>query len=198
MTAFRQFFTVLLAALSVHAGAAGETVKPMDPATVAKLTALAKLVSAWADDPADEGIAKIAAENKKLSKAISDENLATVEQFGMSRDGKDLRWVLACLLVDCKKFDAAAHLFVEELVGVNGDLKYIFWKKWELYFGERDPKEYDELNRLIGVSLVHQFETGSAEYKSIVATLLGKGVAEAKMTTEDFKKAIHFEKMNPK
>ena len=143
------------------------------------------------DVHADTEVAKASAEIDSLSKRIPDEKLARVESFAVSEDGKVVRWPLGKLLVERGRFDSAAHVFVVALQNQT-ERSYGMWKWWETCFGER--KDYQDLSRKIGVSFMHQFESGDANVRLVVAELFGKGEVEAKLSADEFKKAIDFDK----
>jgi hypothetical protein len=163
--------------------------------TQALLTEFAKSVAKLDHIPADKAVEKAKDEIAILSKKISDEQLAGVESFALAKGNEQSAWTLGLMLAERKKFDAAAHVFVEQLIPRKGNRKYSFWKFWEYYFGERPENEYREVNRQIFFALVRQFETGKAEYKEVVSELFDQGEAGAKMSAEEFKKAIGFEKI---
>ena len=180
------------------ASAAAEPPPAPDATTVAQLKEFSiSLNAALKDVHGDDQVTIATAELNKLSKKISDEHLSSVEQFALSKDGESIRWLLAIFMVERGKFDSAANLFLFELAKKQqGDRRYAMWKSWEYYFGER--KDYLELSRRIGISLVHQFEIGNADYRLVIAELFGKGAAEAKLSLDEFKKAIDFDKKTAK
>lgn len=148
------------------------------------------------DAHGDEQLTRAIPAIKDLSAKISDDHLSAVEQFALTKDGKTVRWVLARLLVERDKFDFVAHVLVADLAENKDERSYRMWKWWEYNFGER--KDFMELSRKIGIALIEQFENGNADYKLVVAELFGKGEAEAKLTTNQFKTAIDFDKKTAK
>ena len=195
-TYFMLSLIVLLFAVVPEALSAKEDAQTPDPKTLALLTEFsAALQAKMKDVHGDDQIEAGAAEIENFSKRIADEQLPSVEQFALSKDGAATRWAFVRLLVERARFDLASHVIVEDLVP-KPNRPYVLWKWWEYNFGR--VKAHEEYTRLLSLALLHQFETGSAEYKMVVAELLGKGEAEAKMSNEDFKKAVNFETWSKK
>ena len=172
---------------------AAEPPKAPDAATVKLLQEFeASFEAKMKDVKVDDQFKTISAELKNLSQNLSDSQLPDVEHYALTKDGEGMRWWLAFFFVERGKLDSAAHLFVDALVRKKENRSYVMWKYWESCLGER--KDFKELSRNFGSALVRQFEVGNAEYKQVVAELFGKGETEAKMSVEDFKKAIDFDK----
>ncbi len=140
------------------------------------------------DDVNDE---KLAADADKLNRAIDDRHLPVVEQFALSDEAKPATWAFVQILVDRGQMDAAAHVIVHDLLSEPENREYRMWKWWDYHFSER--ADYKEMNLRIGESLLRQFETGTPEERLVVAELFGKGPEEAKLTVDEFRKAIEFD-----
>jgi hypothetical protein len=128
----------------------------------------------------------------ELNQRIRDEDLAQVEKFAAGKDAIGLEIAFAWLLVNRERFDSAASLMVQDLIAAKNNRRYAMWKWWEHHFGER--KDYRAMTWKITDSLLLQFEKGNDDQKLVVAELFGKGKNEAKLTLQEFKKAIEYEK----
>jgi hypothetical protein len=145
------------------------------------------LAAARQNDMKDEIILKAL---KELHRQVKDENLATVESFALTEEAKPVAWALAGFLVERKRYDGAADVIVTRLVSTKDNRQYAMWKWWEHNFEERE--DYKNITRQITDSLLRQFAKGSADRKRVVAELFGKGAAEAKLSAEEFKRAIKY------
>jgi hypothetical protein len=128
----------------------------------------------------------------EFSATVNDGDLEAVAGFAVSKDGASIRALLVGLLVDRGRFDAAASAVVVDLVAKPKDREYRLWKWWEWTFSER--KNYKELSRSFSDALLRQFDTGSAETKLAIAEVFGKGAKEAKLSLQQFKDAIQYDR----
>jgi hypothetical protein len=126
----------------------------------------------------------------RLSWQTSDEHLSEVETFALRPEAKPVRFCLAGLLIQRKRFDAAARVIVCELNERKGDRQYGMWKWWEYHFRER--ADYEELSLKITDGFLHQFEHGTEDERITIAEIFGLGLQEAHMTVANFKMAIHY------
>jgi uncharacterized protein (TIGR03067 family) len=142
------------------------------------------VIAASKDDASDESVLKAFNE---LSRQVKDEHIATVEGYAVTDEAKPVAFAFGRLLVERKRYDAAADVFVTALANFR-ERQYAMWKWWEYSLGER--KDYKELSRQIADALLRQFAKGSPDRKLIIAEVFGKGPTEAKMTVEEFQRAI--------
>ena len=127
----------------------------------------------------------------ELNRQLKDEHLATLESFAVTEEAKIAAWALARILVERKRYDGAADVFVTRLAAEKGDRQYRMWKWWEYNF--REEKNYEELSRQITDALLRQFDKGSPDRKQAIAEVFGKGAAEAKLTAKEFKQVIGYD-----
>jgi hypothetical protein len=123
---------------------------------------------------------------------VGDKDLEAVASFAVSKDGASVRCLLAHLLVDRGRFDAAAKVVLFDLVADPENRSYRLWKWWEWNYSDR--KNYKELSRSFCDALLGQFDTANAETKLAVSELFGKGEKEAKMPLQQFKDSIHYDR----
>jgi hypothetical protein len=124
----------------------------------------------------------------RLSRRLRDNELPEVEAFAVGPEAREVRWLLAGILIQRNRFDAAAHVLVCELSEDPENRKYRVWKWWYYQFRQRADRE--EMSRKITEGFLHQFEHGTPQERRVIAEIFGKGREEAEMDPGEFRKAI--------
>ena len=127
---------------------------------------------------------------KEFNESLADAQLPTVEKFAVSDDGKELRWAFTWILADRHRYDATAHVITKTMSEVTKDREYRMWKWWETMFGERD--DYKKMSHEIATAFLQRFEKGEDSEKLVIAEIFGQGEKEAKLSVNEFKKAIGY------
>lgn len=163
---------------------------PSNAKTLARLQQFVTVERAFQDSPlgleAGDRQAWLACD--RLSRRTRDNELSDVEAFAVRPEAKEVRWLLAGVLIQRNRFDAAARVFVCALTEDPDNRKCRMWKWWDYHFSKR--ADFKEMNRKIAEGFLRQFERGTAEERMVIAEVFGKGRPEAEMNAGDFRKAI--------
>lgn len=129
------------------------------------------------------------AELGALSKSIGDDRLSAVERFAATDEAKPIAWPLVRLLVDRKRFEAAASVVVTTLAAVPAeDRPYAMWKWWAYNFGEQRP-DSAALNGMVD-GLLSEFARGPEDRRLIVCDLFGMRKEDAKLPVGQFREKL--------
>jgi hypothetical protein len=195
-------FVILTLALSVACNKTGSTARPQPvvgafsrPSTSSTTTPVATDARALASlraltelpfrSPSDDEVLQAL---RDVGQSISDDQLTTVEQFALTDEAIAIRWLLARLLVERGRFDAAANVIVTGLLPEQANRKYMMWKWWEYSFRARP--DFADLSERIAHALIQQFAEGTVERRQVVADLFNLGATGPHMTVPEFRRAV--------
>jgi hypothetical protein len=159
---------------------------PLNAKTLARLREFVAAEKLFEDSPAQDRHAWLA--SYRLSRQTRDDELPDVEAFALRPEAKPVRWLLAGILIQRNRFDAAAHVLAHDLAEDPKDHEYRMWKWWEYNFKVRP--DFDAINLKIAEGFVRQFGRGSPAERLAIAEVFGKGRREADLSAAEFRRAI--------
>lgn len=126
-----------------------------------------------------------------FERSLSKENVETMTQFALSEDGISSRWLVAQMLLNLEHYNSAAKVVLSYVIINPEERRYRTWKWMHVTFSAR--KDYQTISLQFTDALLHEFEIGDSDTKLAIADLFSRGADDAKLTLEEFKKAIQYD-----